>query len=71
MQLESGMSISRYLPARGTAGFERYFVRGRSRDPWPPPSTTATTLDIELSLYDKIDHSAGHHDPLDDSLALD
>ncbi len=28
MQLESGISMSRYLPANGTAGFERYFVSG-------------------------------------------
>ena len=27
-QLESGMSMMRYLPARGTAGFERSRVRG-------------------------------------------
>ncbi len=28
MQLESGMSISRYLPATGTAGLERNLVSG-------------------------------------------
>ena len=47
MQFEIGMSISRYLPASGTAGFERYFVSGYSRVPCPPPKTTATTFFIE------------------------
>src|SRR4051794_23341297 len=37
MQLEIGMSISRYLPATGTAGLERAFVSGYSRVPRPPP----------------------------------
>src|SRR5215217_446368 len=37
MQLEMGTSISRYLPATGTAGLARSWVRGNSRAPWPPP----------------------------------
>ena len=28
MQLEMGMSMSRYLPPMGTAGLERFSVRG-------------------------------------------
>src|SRR5436190_20837127 len=44
MQLEIGMSTSRYLPANGTAGFARSFVRGNSRVPWPPPMMTESTL---------------------------
>src|SRR6476659_9254088 len=37
MQLLMGTSISRYLPATGTAGLARSWVRGNSRAPWPPP----------------------------------
>ncbi len=44
MQLEMGMSTSRYLPASGTAGLERSLVRGKSRVPCPPPMMTASTL---------------------------
>ena len=29
------MSMSRYLPPIGTAGFDRMWVRGKSRVPWP------------------------------------
>src|SRR3954454_5705394 len=32
-----GMSMRRYLPAMGTAGSLRVFVRGESRAPRPPP----------------------------------
>ena|SRR5471030_515726 len=44
MQLEMGMSTSRYFPASGTAGFARSFVSGNSRVPWPPPMMTQRTL---------------------------
>ena len=44
MQFEIGMSMSRYLPASGTAGFARYAVSGNNRVPRPPPKTTATTF---------------------------
>src|SRR5882724_11697629 len=44
MQLEIGMSTSRYFPASGTAGFARSFVSGNSREPWPPPMMTQRTL---------------------------
>src|SRR5574341_760258 len=40
-QLLIGMSISRYLPPIGTAGFERWCVRGNRRVPRPPPRMTA------------------------------
>jgi len=43
MQLEMGMSMRRYFPASGTAGFERSLVRGESRVPAPPPRITAMT----------------------------
>src|SRR5690349_17017955 len=46
MQLEIGMSTSRYLPASGTAGFERSLVRGNKRLPAPPPMITARTLTV-------------------------
>ena len=44
MQLEMGMSTSRYLPASGTAGFARSLVSGNSRVPCPPPMMTERTL---------------------------
>src|SRR5215211_5234584 len=37
MQLLMGTSINRYLPATGTAGLARSWVRGNRRAPWPPP----------------------------------
>lgn len=33
IQLEMGMSTNLYLPASGTAGLERSFVRGNKRVP--------------------------------------
>src|SRR5664279_2149560 len=44
MQLEIGISTSRYLPASGTAGFARSLVSGNRRVPWPPPMITERTL---------------------------
>ena len=44
MQLEMGMSTSRYLPASGTAGLARSLVSGNNREPWPPPMMTESTL---------------------------
>src|SRR5688572_6459116 len=43
MQLEIGMSISRYLPATGTAGLARSLVSGYSRVPRPPPRIRLST----------------------------
>src|SRR6185437_6798769 len=40
MQLDSVMSMMRYCPAKGTAGFARSRVRGKSRSPAPPASKT-------------------------------
>ena len=42
-QLLTGMSIRRYLPPIGTAGFERCWVSGKRRVPWPPPRMSAST----------------------------
>src|SRR6188508_1844717 len=42
-QLLIGMSISRYWPAIGTAGFERSWVSGKRRVPCPPPRMMART----------------------------
>ena len=42
-QLLMGMSMRRYLPPIGTAGFERCSVSGNSRVPWPPPRMRAST----------------------------
>src|SRR5262245_2689451 len=36
--------MRRYLPASGTAGFDRSFVRGYRRVPLPPPSTSEMML---------------------------
>src|SRR5215471_7723108 len=44
MQLEMGMSTSRYLPASGTAGLARSLVSGNNRVPCPPPMITESTL---------------------------
>src|SRR6266487_1376728 len=46
MQVEIGMSTNRYFPARGTAGFDRSRVSGKSRLPCPPPITTDSTLPV-------------------------
>src|ERR1700760_1974666 len=43
-----GISTKRYLPAIGTAGFERVAVSGDKRLPWPPPSTMHITFDVIL-----------------------
>src|SRR5687767_15819177 len=43
MQLLIGMSIRRYLPAMGTAGFDRARVSGKRRVPRPPPRMIAMT----------------------------
>src|ERR1700722_1670121 len=40
MQLDSVISMMRYWPAKGTAGFARSRVRGKSRSPAPPASKT-------------------------------
>src|SRR6266542_1018357 len=42
-QLLTGMSMRRYLPAMGTAGSLRFFVRGYRRVPRPPPRITLRT----------------------------
>src|SRR5215213_10792819 len=39
-QLDIGISTSLYLPAIGTAGFERVEVKGCNRVPAPPPKIT-------------------------------
>src|SRR5208282_1181869 len=44
MQLEMGMSTSRYLPPSGTAGLARSLVSGKSLVPRPPPKITESTL---------------------------
>src|SRR5262249_52970110 len=43
MQLLMGMSISRYLPAIGTAGLLRSMVKGNRREPRPPPRIRLST----------------------------
>src|SRR5574340_285553 len=50
MQLLRGMSIKRYLPAMGTAGFERTVVKGKRRVPRPPPRITASTSFVGVML---------------------
>src|SRR4051812_43633299 len=49
-QLLIGMSISRYLPPMGTAGFDRRSVSGKSRVPRPPPRMIASTSSMGRSL---------------------
>src|SRR5271165_5664786 len=43
MQLDTGISISRYFPAIGTAGLLRDLVSGNRRVPRPPPKISETT----------------------------
>src|SRR5215212_11498162 len=45
-----GMSIRRYLPAIGTAGFDRWWVSGKRRCPRPPPRMMASTSFMDDSL---------------------
>ena len=53
-QLLIGMSIRRYLPPIGTAGFDRCCVSGKRRVPWPPPRMIArTSLFIAIDGYAK------------------
>ena len=47
MQLLMGMSMRRYFPAIGTAGFERILVNGCRREPRPPPIITPRTSFID------------------------
>src|SRR3979409_1084565 len=47
MQFEIGTSTKRYLPPRGTAGFDRSRVKGCSRLPAPPPRITASKFFLE------------------------
>src|ERR1700734_3300162 len=46
MQFDTGISISRYLPAIGTAGLLRALVSGNSRVPRPPPRISEITRGI-------------------------
>src|SRR5438477_2654017 len=55
-QFEMGMSIRRYLPAMGTAGFERRYVSGKSRVPRPPPRMMASR---SLSIVHRVSHVGG------------
>ena len=57
MQFEMGISISRYIPANGTAGLLRIEVNGASRVPRPPPKTSATTFRIchQISLFSPLE----------------
>src|SRR5262249_27209932 len=54
-QLLIGMSINRYLPPIGTAGFDRLNVSGNRRVPRPPPRMIANTSSIAIGgdLYQK------------------
>src|SRR5579864_8383085 len=45
-QFESVTSMMRYTPPKGTAGLARSRVNGQSRSPWPPASSTPSTLRI-------------------------
>src|SRR5262249_39107339 len=55
MQLLMGMSIRRYLPASGTAGLLRSFVRGYKRVPRPPPRIRASTFSMAASRTNRDD----------------
>ncbi len=57
-QLLTGMSMSRYFPPMGTAGFERCAVRGKSRVPRPPPRITASASFITFASSAAFSHAA-------------
>src|SRR5512137_721270 len=62
MQFEMGISTRRYLPASGTAGFERSLVSGNKRVPCPPPMITDSTLlvfGVWRLVYDITNRSVG------------
>src|SRR5208282_1051284 len=50
MQFDTGISISRYFPAIGTAGLLRDWVSGNSRVPRPPPRINEMTRGMTLLL---------------------
>jgi hypothetical protein len=49
-QLDMGMSTSRYFPAMGTAGLERFDVNGNNLVPAPPPNIT-DKICLLISLF--------------------
>src|SRR4029434_4532258 len=49
-QLLIGMSIRRYFPPSGTAGFDRIWVSGKSLVPRPPPRISVSTSFMALIL---------------------
>src|SRR5688572_18313476 len=65
MQLLMGMSIRRYFPAIGTAGFERILVNGCKRVPLPPPIITPRTsfmdgiADLQVVMIHRAERSPG------------
>ena len=59
MQLLIGISINRYLPANGTAGFALIFVNGYRRDPFPPPRMMASTLFMKAVLIGYFEKPTG------------
>src|SRR6185437_8876870 len=67
MQLDSVMSMMRYCPAKGTAGFARSRVRGKSRSPAPPASKTPSVsliVQIPLAIHSRLTQisRAGTHE---------
>ena len=48
-QLLIGMSMRRYFPPIGTAGFDREWVSGKRRVPRPPPRMIASTSFMETA----------------------
>src|SRR5208337_2562958 len=50
MQLDTGISMSRYFPAIGTAGLLRDLVSGNRRVPRPPPRISETTRGMKPLL---------------------
>jgi hypothetical protein len=49
-QFEIGISTNRYLPAMGTAGFEREAVNGYNLVPAPPPRMIENISFIQLRI---------------------
>ena len=51
-QFDIGISTNLYLPAIGTAGFERVAVNGYRREPCPPPKITEITFETIIKILD-------------------
>src|SRR5215472_14334287 len=62
-QLLTGTSMMRYLPPMGTAGLDRFRVRGKSRVPRPPPRITPITSCMAINTARSVPGAVQTEDP--------